>query len=170
LKISGCLKKLVAMTPAKLMTKTEFISIKLVEQLVNMQPLMAEQVIVALIPLLSRSEGLTNNLIVNLRKAINRPLASITKMAISSLLTMIQQLRIKKFNMANSQATQQFSSNSSACSQVRQVEFDFCDHVLMFFVADDWRNNLARHSVDQRPRRHPFGADANSDSGAVLSR
>jgi hypothetical protein len=160
------LKKLVAMTPAKLMTKTEFISIKLVEQLVNMQPLMAEQVIVALIPLLSRSEGLTNNLIVNLRKAINRPLASITKMAISSLLTMIQQLRIKKFNMANSQATQQFSSNSSACSQVRQA--NFCDHVLMFFVADDWRNNHARHSVDQRPRRHPFGADANSDSGAVL--
>lgn len=108
------------MTPAKLLTKTEFISIKLVEQLVNMQPLMAEQVIVALIPLLSRSEGLTNNLIVNLRKAINRPLVSITKMAISSLLTMIQQLRIKKFNMANSQATQHFSSNSSACSQVRQ--------------------------------------------------
>lgn len=106
------------MTPTKLLTKTEFISITLVEQLINMHPLMAEQAIGALIPLLSHSEGLTNNLIVNLRKAINRPKVSISNMAVSSLITMIQQLRIKKYNMANSQATQQYSATSSVSSQV----------------------------------------------------
>ncbi|XP_065353781.1 Fanconi anemia group I protein [Cloeon dipterum] len=111
-----CLKRLIGMTQAKLLVKTEFLSMRMVEHLVNMQPAAAEQSVVALIPLLSRSEGLCNNLVVNLRKAINRPLVETKLMAVHGLLTLVQRLKVKKF-LANSQATQ-FSSNNSVSSQV----------------------------------------------------
>jgi hypothetical protein len=114
--------------------KTEFISINMVEHLVNMQPQTAEQAILALIPLLSRSEGLCNNLIVNLRKAINRPLVSTRQMAVTGLITMIQRLRLKKFNVVGSQATQIHSSSSSVCSQVIRGFFSLilCKNLCLF--------------------------------------
>ncbi|XP_059486131.1 Fanconi anemia group I protein-like [Neocloeon triangulifer] len=109
-----CLKRLIAMTPAKLLIKAEFISVKMVEHLVNMRPATAEQSVVAMIPLLSISEGLCNSLILNLRKAINRPLVATKQMAVTGLLTMLQRLRVKKFAVGS----QAFSSSSSLSSQI----------------------------------------------------